>query len=75
MPVTQAVANVRELLLPLVRDANVDLATHDGLGEVERRLVDRAGLRCADVGANALLAVSIALWRCAAALHGMQLYE
>lgn len=75
VPVPQAVANVEDVLLPFIRLANADLASHQDLVEVERRLVDRAGPNCADIGANALLPVSICLWRTAAALHGLSLCE
>ena len=75
VPTETALANVRDVILPLVRAADVDLATHAGLIAIERKLIERAGPSCADVGANALLPVSIALWRCAAALHRLPLHR
>lgn len=74
VPVDRALANIRDIILPLLRAADVDLGSHAGLIEVEQRLIDRAGANCESIGANALLPVSIALWRCAAALHGQSLF-
>ncbi|MBA3463807.1 MAG: hypothetical protein H0T46_27875 [Deltaproteobacteria bacterium] len=75
VPAAKAVETIHDVILPIVRQLDVDLATHAGLIELERTLVERAGVRCESFGANALLPVSIALWRCAAAVHGLQLYE
>lgn len=74
MPTEQAVTSIEQVIAPLVRSAAVDLSTHQGLLSLERRLIERAGPNCRDLGANALLPVSIALWRAAAALHGQELY-
>ncbi len=73
--VGEALDNVSHVLLPALRTAAVDLEDHDALCALERRLADLAGPRCATLGANALLPVSIALWRAAAALHGLELWE
>ena len=73
VPVPEALAQLDGVLAPIVRDA--DLSSHAGLIAIERKLIDRAGPNCADVGANALLPVSIALWRLAAALSGVQLHQ
>jgi len=75
VPIAHAISNVHEVILPLVRTVNADLSSHRGLIEVEQRLIERAGANCIELGANALLPVSIALWRCAAQLHGLELYE
>ena len=75
VPIERAIANVRDVIAPFVREAAVDLMSHAGLIDVERRLIERAGANCQDLGANALLPVSIALWRAAAALHGQQLFQ
>ncbi len=74
VPTAKALANIRDTIVPLIRQKNVDLRTHAGLVDVERALIERAGANCADLGANALLPVSIALWRAAAALQAMPLH-
>ena len=73
-PVDAAIASVREVIEPLARRAKVDLASHAGLIALERALIERAGPNCRDLGANALLPVSIGLWRTAATLQGLELY-
>ncbi len=73
--VERALAGVREVLQPALRGAAADLRDHQALCALERRLIALAGPGCASLGANALLPVSIALWRAAAALHGLELYQ
>lgn len=73
--VERALAGVRDVLQPALRCAAADLRDHPALCALERRLIALAGPGCARLGANALLPVSIALWRAAAALHGLELYQ
>ncbi len=73
--VDRALAGVRDVLQPALRSAAADLRDHQALCALERRLIALAGPGCASLGANALLPVSIALWRAAAALHGLELYQ
>lgn len=75
VPTDEAIASIEQVIEPLAREEAVDLSSHAGLLALERRLIERAGPNCRDLGANALLPVSIALWRAAAALHGLELYE
>lgn len=73
--VDQAVRNVEQVLLPLLREADEDLKTHAGLVALEQKMISRAGENFRDLGANAVLPVSRALWRAAAKLNGMELWS
>lgn len=73
--VEQALANVRDIIQPLLWGLAPDLRSHASLIAVEKALIEKAGPNCTELGANALLPVSIALWRCAAMMHGLPLYQ
>lgn len=74
-PVPEALRAVREVILPLLRRADADLRQHDDLVRLERSMIDRGGANFRDLPANAVVPVSRALWRAAARLHGLELYE
>ncbi len=75
MPVAEAVRAVHEVILPLLREGDYDLGKHDQLVAAEKKLVDKAGDNYAVIGANAVLPVSRALWRAAAAMAGVPLWR
>ena len=70
----QALKNIDEVILPMFRDADVDLRQHAALVQLEEMLCARAGDNFRDLGANATLPVSRALWRLAARLQGQELH-
>lgn len=70
-----AVAQIRDFITPHLLQQKVDLSSHDGLLEAERALIAQGGPNCKTIAANALLPVSIALWRCAAGQHGLELFQ
>jgi enolase len=74
VPVEQALANVREKILPLLQESGLDLGKHEDLRAAEKLLTDNAGDNFAALGANAVLPVSRALWRAAAAVNGKPLW-
>ena len=75
VPVPDAIKNVHDVILPMFKKANLDLATYQGLRSLETMMIDRAGENFKDLGANATLPVSRALWRAAAKLNGMELWQ
>ncbi len=74
MPVADAVRAVHDVILPMLREADADISKHEGLLGLERRMAQRGGENFRDLGANAVLPVSRALWRAAAAAHDLPLY-
>ena len=74
-PVHEAIENIRKVLIPLVKESDTDLRRHDALIELERAIIDRAGENFADLGANAVLPVSRALWQLAAAIQDLTLCD
>lgn len=75
VPVPEAIKNIHEIILPMMQKANLNLATYEGLRSLENMMIDRAGENFKDLGANATLPVSRALWRAAAKLNGMELWQ
>jgi enolase len=73
--VPEAIKNVQEVILPLMKKANLDVSTYEGLRSLENMMIDRAGENFKDLGANATLPVSRALWRAAAKLNGLELWQ
>jgi enolase len=71
--VDKALANVKNIILPMLREADVDLRKHDNLLKLEWMLIERAGADYESLGANAVLPVSRALWQLAARLRQMEL--
>lgn len=74
VPLERALANVHTVILPALQRLDADLATHAGLLAAEKKVIELAGPNFKDLGANAALPVSRALWRAAAALHGLPLW-
>ena len=75
VPAAVAVTTVKETIASLLRSTDADLASHAGLLVAERALLERGGENRRDLGANAMLPVSIALWRCAASIAGTPLWR
>lgn len=73
--VTQAIANIHGPISAIIHESGQDLGQHDGLLKIEQLIIDNAGENYADLGANAVLPVSRALWKAAAALHGQELSQ
>lgn len=73
--VPDAIKNVHDVILPMLKKANLDLASYEGLRGLEKMMIDRAGDNFKDLGANATLPVSRAIWRAAAKLNGMELWQ
>ena len=72
--VGQAISNIRKVILPALQHAQLDLTQHASIAQLEEMMIARAGDNFKDLGANATLPVSRALWKLAAALHGVELY-
>ena len=73
--VDQAIANIHGPIAKMITESGLDLARHEDLRKLEQTIVDAAGDNFADLGANAVLPVSRALWQAAARLHGMPLFR
>ena len=58
----------------MLAKANLDLGKHEDLVKADRMLQEAAGRNFIDLGANATLPVSWALWKMAAKLHNMPLW-
>lgn len=74
-PVPEAVKAVRDVILPLLRGAKIDLSKHAGLVQLERAMIAKGGDNFRDLPANAVVPVSRALWRAAAKLSGLELWS
>lgn len=72
--VPQAIHNIENVIVPLLHQARANLMDYAQLAQFERTMIARAGDNFKDLGANATLPVSRALWQLAAAAHGMPLY-
>ena len=75
VPVEQALSHIKEILEPMIRESNLDLAKHEDLLSLEAAITERAGENYVDLGANTVLPVSRALWQAAARVHGTELYD
>jgi len=64
---SQAVINIVSKIGPMLASANLDISRHEDLIRADRMLQDAAGENFKDLGANATLPVSWALWKW---LHG-----
>ncbi len=73
VPVSQAIDNINQIILPALREAGLDLMTHEYVERLDRLIAEKSGPNFRTLGANAALPVSRALWQLAAALHGQQL--
>jgi len=67
--VAQAISNIHDVILPLIKKAALDLKEPSSMGKLEEMVIARAGDNFKDLGANATLPVSRALWALAAKLH------
>jgi enolase len=72
--VTQAIDNIEKVLLPLWKNANLDLSSHASIVQLEEMMIAQAGANFSTLGANATLPLSRALWRLAAALRDKELF-
>lgn len=72
--IDKAVANVNALAA-LLKDSGLDFTKHEDLREAEKIIAKNAGSNFERLGANATVPFSWALWRLAAKLNNMQLWE
>jgi enolase len=70
----KAMKNVVERILPTMQLANVDLKNVDHVGRIDGAMIAYAGVNFKDLGANATLPVSRALYALCAKLNDMPLY-
>lgn len=75
VPVDEAIKNIHEVIVPLLRDSGLDLKKHADLIAAERLVTEHAGENYSKLGCNAVLPVSRALWRAAAKLSGVELWK
>lgn len=75
VPVPQALDNIHGIIQPMLKDMALDLGTHDNLRALEKAFIEKAGENFVELGANACLPVSRALWRAAAAVSGKPLHQ
>jgi len=73
--VLQAKKNIEEIIVPLLTKSGLDLSRHEDLKQAEKLIIKAAGKNYKDLGANAVVPMSWALWRAAAKLHNMELWE
>ncbi len=71
----QAIRNVNEIITQLLMQSGLDLRKYEDLIKMEQLIIEKAGENFAVLGANAVVPVSWALWKMAAKLQGMELWE
>jgi enolase len=71
----QAIKNINEIIVPLLSKSGLDLRRHEDLKRAEELITKEAGKNYALLGANATVPLSWALWRAAAKLHNLELWE
>ena len=71
----RAIQNIMEIILPALQQSGLDLNNHADLVAAERMIIKMAGDNFKDLGANATVPVSWALWRMAAKLKDMELAD
>ena len=71
----QAIRNIEDVIVPLLKNSGLDISTYEGLRKAEQLVIDAAGANFKTLGANATVPVSWALWRAAAALNNMKLWQ
>lgn len=69
VPVPQALENIKNTIVPLMRRSAFNLKRHEDVVALERQLIDQSGDNYGVLGANAVLPVSRALWQLAARLN------
>ncbi|MEL6544961.1 MAG: phosphopyruvate hydratase [Myxococcota bacterium] len=75
MAVPEALTAIHETIQPMLRDLDADLSSHSGLLALEDAMIEKGGENFKDLGANACLPVSRALWRAAAKIAGKPLHQ
>lgn len=73
--VDQAVYNINQIIAPMMNGLSLDLSRHKDLIKAEKHLIKAAGKNFEDLGANATVPVSRALWKMAARLNDMKLAD
>ena len=73
--VAQAMANIEKVILPLWKSLAVDLSQPANIAKLEDAMIARSGANFKELGANATLPMSRALWRLAAKLHNTPLFS
>ncbi|MBC7794243.1 MAG: hypothetical protein H7Z43_11095, partial [Clostridia bacterium] len=75
VPVPQAIHNIHQVILPMMQKAKLDLASYANLRKLESDMIAKAGDNFGDLGANATLPVSRALYRLSAKLNNFELWD
>lgn len=70
-----ALKNIERIIAPLLQNSGLDLSKHEDLIRAEKMLIEKAGDNFEFLGANATVPVSWALWKMAASLNNMKLWE
>ncbi|MCK5690236.1 phosphopyruvate hydratase [Myxococcota bacterium] len=73
--VETAISNIHDIILPMINNSGLDLAKYEDLLKIEAQIIEASGENFVKLGANAVLPVSRALWRAAAALNDMELWK
>lgn len=71
----KAIINIERIIAPILQKSDLDLSKHEDLIRAEQMIIEAAGDNFKDLGANATVPVSWALWKMAASLHDMKLWE
>lgn len=69
----QALQNIKKIILPMIKKSDLDLRRHESIVQLDQMLVDAAGENFSELGANATLPISRALWQLAAGLRRLSL--
>ncbi len=72
--INKAIANVGKIQ-EILQKSGLDISKHSDLRKAEKLIIDAAGKNFTILGANSTVPVSVALWRMAAALNNMELWE
>ncbi|MFA5373418.1 MAG: phosphoglycerate kinase [Candidatus Omnitrophota bacterium] len=72
--IDRAIANVAKIQ-EILKNSGLDISKHSDLRKTEQLIIAAAGENFATLGANATVPISWALWRMAAALNNMELWE
>jgi len=72
--IDKAIANVGKIQ-EILKNSGLDISKYSDLRKAEQLIIDAAGENFKILGANATVPVSWALWRMAAALNNMELWE
>ncbi len=69
----QAIENIKKVILPLLKQSDLDLRRHESIVQLDEMMTEAAGENFETLGANAVLPVSRALWQLAAGLRRLPL--